>query len=180
MRIILLLLGIFIAPLAAGDVYRSVDESGNVVFTDKPSPDAEKVEIDEVQTIDRGATPEFNYTPPPSEAQSPYSSVAITSPANDETLSSNDGNVSVSVSVEPRLRPGHIVVLYMDGSSVAEGAGSFNLTNLDRGTHTLTAVVKAGGNEVIKSAPVSFTVQRHSKQHPKSTVGKPPPPPKTP
>lgn len=178
MRIILLLLGILTVFPAMGDVYRSVDEDGNIIFTDKPSPDAEKVEINEVQTIDPGNTPRFNYTPPKkSQDATVYKNITITSPANDETLSANEGNVSVSVSVEPRLFPGHTIVLYLDGSPAGEGSGQFNLTNLDRGTHTLVAAVKdQSGKEFIKSESVSFTVQRHSILHKPSTVGKPPPP----
>lgn len=179
MRILLLLLGILIVLPAMGDVYRSVDEDGNVVFSDKPSPNAEKVEINEVQTIDPGSTPKFKYSPP-HEPQGPaasYTNISITSPSNDEALSANDGNVSVSVSVEPHLFPGHIIVLYLDGSPAGESNGQFNLTNLDRGTHTLAAAVKnqQSGQEVIKSETITFTVHRHSIQHKPSTVGKPPP-----
>lgn len=178
MRIILLLVGIlFVLPTMA-DVYRSVDEDGNVVFSDKPSPDAEKVEINEVQTIDPGNVPEYKYTPP-RKSQAPVSSykkITITNPSNDQALSANDGNVTVNVAVEPKLESGDVITLYLDGGQVAEGEGSaFNLTNLDRGTHTLSAAIKTSdGKEAIRSDTVSFTVHRHSILHKPSTVGKPP------
>jgi hypothetical protein len=179
MRILLLMTGLLMASAASADVYRSVDESGNVIFTDKPSPDAEKIDIAPVQTITTDpAQQQFEYTPPArkqTESISPYNKVEITSPEHDTALRENVGDVSVSVTVDPGLISGHKVVLYMDGNVVAEGSGQFNLTNIDRGTHTLIAAIQSNdGRELIRSAPVTFTVLRHSIQHKPSTVGKPP------
>ena len=62
MRILLLLVTLFfLTPVSAG-VYRSFDADGNIVYTDKPSPDAEEIKIDKVQTIPAGAD-NFEYTP---------------------------------------------------------------------------------------------------------------------
>lgn len=172
MRILLLMMGLLMTSAASAEVYRSVDESGNVIFTDKPSPDAEKLEIAPVQTITTDPSQQqFEYTPPArkqTESISPYKKVEITSPEHDTALRENVGDVSVSVSVDPGLISGHKVVLYMDGNMVAEGSGQFNLTNVDRGTHTLSAVIQAqDGRELIRSDSISFTVLRHSVQHKK-------------
>ena len=51
MRILISIICLLVAISATAEVYRSVDENGNVVFTDKPSPDAELIEVDELQTI---------------------------------------------------------------------------------------------------------------------------------
>lgn len=185
MRIILLLLGISLAPLAMGEVYRSVDESGNVIYSDQPSPEAEKIRIDEVQTIDPGAVPAFEYTEPKAKEDkntNRYQTLAIGYPVNDTSVRSNNGDITVEVNIQPVLKPGHVLALSLDGTEVMTGGGrTFNLTNLDRGEHTLTVAVKLpSGKELQRSPAVTFTVQRHSIQLKPSTVGKPPPPPPSP
>ncbi|MCG8326007.1 MAG: hypothetical protein MI673_10860 [Thiotrichales bacterium] len=69
--------------------------------------------------------------------------------------------------------PDHIAVLYLDGSEVGRGnTTAFNLENLDRGTHTLSVTIHDNNEkQLIASDPVTFTLHRHSIQHP------PPPPP---
>ena len=47
MRTLLIMLCLTLAMTTVAEVYRSFDENGNVVFTDKPSPDAELIEVDE-------------------------------------------------------------------------------------------------------------------------------------
>lgn len=180
MRIILLILSILILPVAIADVYRSVDENGNVVFSDKPSPDAEKMDVQGVQTIDPGNVPEYEYSPAKKEEPPAgnYNNISITSPENDQTLSSNDGIVNVSVSVSPPLKGGDTIALYLNGNLAMEGNGSFTLENMDRGTHTVSAAIKDNsGKEILRSDSVTFHIQRHSIQHKQSTVGKPPPKP---
>lgn len=182
MRIPLLVMLFFMSLSVSAEVYRSVDEDGNVIFSDQPSPGAEEIKIDKIQTID--APP---VKPKPLDTGSEksrdknkeaYSKVAILTPTNDESISANDGNISVGVSVSPELQTknGHQVVLFLDGNEVARSTSmKLDLTNLDRGTHTLAvAVMDEKGNEIKRSDTISFTVQRHSVQHPESTVGRPP------
>ena len=64
MRLTLFIFCYLIYSFAFADVYRSVDENGNIVFTDKPSPDAEKVELQEVQTVSPASVPPFKYKKP--------------------------------------------------------------------------------------------------------------------
>ena len=156
------------------EVYRSVDESGNVIYSDQPSENAEKINVDEVQTINLPAAPEFSYTPPAPEAGPYYSKVEFTSPANDATIRPGDEDVvKVILQVEPSLAAGDTVVLYMDGQQVATaGSTSFALPNVDRGTHQLTATIRgADGSVRGQSVPSSFHLQRVS------VLNKPPPPP---
>ncbi|HKK16496.1 MAG TPA: DUF4124 domain-containing protein [Gammaproteobacteria bacterium] len=163
MRIFLLILVLLLSTSVRADVYRSVDENGNTVYSDKPSPDAEKIQIDEVQTIEGDDVEPFVYTPPSrdKEGVSPYTQVQISSPQNNQTIRSNAGNVSVTLIVQPGLIPGHKVALYLDGSIVAEGGLQIELEDVERGTHSLAAAIKSpNGKELKRSAPVIFTVQR--------------------
>ena len=179
MRILLLIINLCLAAVvAAKDVYRYVDEHGNVTYSDTPVPDAEKIRIDEVQTIAPGDVPKFVYTPPPKEVTA-YTKLEIVSPENDSVIQTDDGIVTVSAVVEPvvNLRAGHYLVVYLDGNKAASGTSpQFMLTNLDRGTHTLNlAVLDQSGSQVISSPPVSFTLYQHSALHPPPKPPTPPP-----
>ena len=152
-----------IALGVSAEVYRSVDENGNVVFTDKPSPGAETIELDEVQTINVPPPPRMEFTPREKPSQR-YSEVAITSPENDEAIRNDGGNVTVNISVKPRLNPNDKVVLYLDGREIDLGRGLAKaFSGLDRGTHTLRAVVKdANGAEQESSSTSTFHLLRNS------------------
>lgn len=182
MRIFLLILTLLAMASVHADVYRSVNEDGNTVYSDKPSPDAEKIHIDKIQTIDPGEVEPFEYTPIKRDAEgvSPYTGVQIASPQNNDTIRSNAGELEVNVAINPGLIPGHQVVLYLDGNNVAEGGGQFELENIERGTHTLIAAIRSSqGNEIERSAPVTFTLQRvAASQSPANAPVSPTNPPK--
>lgn len=176
MRNILLFLCVVISSLAQADVYRSVGKDGSVIFTDQPSEGAVKVEVKKLETVKSLDTP-----PPPASTPGPqaqpalYTAVNITSPADDQAIRENAGNLNVSVSVTPRLRSNHKLVLYLDGKKYSTGtANIFNLGNIDRGTHQLrVAVVDATGHQLIDSKSVTFHMLRHSVLMPKPKPAQP-------
>jgi len=173
MRLFLYSVLIFMTSAASAEIYRSVDENGNVIFSDTPSEGAEKIEVKEAQTVDAPSTEPFRYEPPPGEPPPRYQAVTISSPQNDQSIRANAGNVSVSMSVTPGLRRGDRLVLLMDGKQVASGSStSVSMKNVDRGTHTLRArVIGRDGKTLASSDPVTFHLQRHSIQHPKPPPG---------
>jgi len=172
MRILLCTMLLLLMPAVhAETVYRSVDENGNTVFSDKPSKNAEKMEIPDAQTVKSKSAGKFKYTPPPKSPPPEYSRVAITSPDNDAAVRENTGNITVTVDVEPGLQKQDKLQLHMDGKIVGSGdSTSFSLQNVDRGTHTLQAVVvDSSGKTLASSASVTFHLLRHS------ILNKPPP-----
>jgi hypothetical protein len=179
MRILLLLITFcFLTPVSAG-VYRSVDEDGNIVYTDKPSPDAEKIKIDNVQTVPAGDS-NFEYTPPENlSEEGAYTKLEVVNPENDHVFTGNTGDVTVSVMIEPALntKRGDRLILTLDGKKAGDSTStSFTLANLDRGTHTIEVyVVNKGGKSLMESAPVSFTMKRTSVLSP-SNPNRPTPP----
>lgn len=181
MRISLLIIYLFAIQSVLAEVYKSVDENGNVIFTDQPSENAEKIHIKEVQTIET-RKPQSEETAPveagsdegseqDAEAGPEYTSVSITSPANDSAIRANDGNITISAAVLPSLKAdaGHQLALYMDSKLVSAGPGTqFSLSNVDRGTHNFSvAVIDKEGKELIRSAATSITILRHSVNQPK-------------
>jgi len=186
MRILLFSLSFLLALPAIADVYRTVDEDGTVTFSDKPTEGAEKISKKKLQTIKSPDNlPQFRPTSPredKSKQPSLYNDIAITYPENDSSIRHNSGDFTVRVSLKPGLRSsGHEVSLKLDGQEIASGrSSSFNLNNVNRGTHTLVAAVKGqDGNVIIQSDPVTFTLLRHSVQHPPpgSNIPKPAPAP---
>ncbi len=178
MRLLTCMILATLASAVSADVYRSVDENGNIIYSDTPSEGAEKIELREAQTVEsQPGTKSFQYEPPESDPPPRYKQVAITSPANDEAVRANSGNITVRMSVNPSLRPGDRLVLTMDGREIASGrATSVSLENVERGTHSLKAsVVGRDGKTLASSEPVKFHLLRHSTQH-----SKPPPGPLNP
>ncbi len=168
-----LLLALLALPLAVtAQIYRTVDENGNVVFTDTPPADGTSGEEVELQPI--------NTTPPPeprpdlaprepevaeSEPDAVEYGVAITVPANETTIPMGPGNFSVSAVVRPALGADHSLQLYMDGTPWGDpqSVPSWALTNVFRGAHDITiAVVDGTGEHLSVSEPVRVYVLRPS------------------
>src|SRR5690606_2408215 len=92
-----------------------------------------------------------------------YSRLEITGvPDGDASLRANAGSFGVGVSLEPSLREGDLLQLLLDGQPVSPPGRQtrFQLESLDRGSHSLQALVLRGGETVQRSASVPFTVQR--------------------
>lgn len=158
-----LFLVFFMSSLGAEIIYKTVDENGNVVFTDQPSKNAEKIQIKDVQTIDNpnaGATlPEFKM---PVKGGQVYKSFIVTEPEEGAGIRSNDGNVSISLSLEPSLQGGDKIIISMDGKEVGSGSG-VSLQDIDRGAHSVSArVVDRNGNTLISTSS-SFSILRAQK-----------------
>ncbi|MEE9552466.1 MAG: DUF4124 domain-containing protein, partial [Gammaproteobacteria bacterium] len=108
MRILLLILSFLLPVSIQADVYRSVDEEGNITFTDKPSPDAERIKIDKIQTIEALKTNPVEAEPvEPEEPEAEgYAKLEITSPENGGSVRDNAGNILFNVALEPALNTG--------------------------------------------------------------------------
>ncbi len=164
-------------PTLAGEgrIFRTVDEHGNVVFTDIPpredDENAEQIIVEtpnsfEVEEAIPAAQDQWIVEPEDAETEAPfrYDTLQIVSPADDEPVRENAGNVTIVTNVNPRLQSGHRMRLLMGGAVVQEGAqGSFSLTNVDRGTHRIALeIVDGEGNVLIRSPESTFHMLRVS------------------
>jgi len=157
-------------------VYRSVDKQGNVEFSDQPSDNAEKIEV---QLSPSYAPPPIPSEPDPDstisneqEVKTPKYKVEIVSPEYDESLWGTGGTASVSVNITPRLnaKRGDQVVYILDGVDVGEPGFSTHITlnNLDRGSHTLVASVIDKTGKVLKnSKSILFHIHQNSVNRPR-------------
>lgn len=93
-----------------------------------------------------------------------YRSLTILAPKAGQGIRANDGDVTVMLSSDPRLKSGHSIVLFLDGKQVSNGtARAVNLPNLDRGEHSIRAEIRDAYNHVLAdSGSLTFTVLRHS------------------
>lgn len=157
-------------------VYRTVDEHGHAVFSDKGTTGAEKIKIRETMTFPAAAlkkpTSRFPYDGVRSGANKvayKYHTLEITQPQDDVAIRSNSGSLTVEPYISPALYPNHLLQLVMDQEVYATNqGGAFQLVNLDRGVHILhLQIVDAKGEQVIKASdPISISILRPSSLHP--------------
>ena len=91
-------------------------------------------------------------------AQGENTTLAIFAPADDETVYDNTGFVPVRVAVEGRdATDAATLRLSLDGVPTASaepaGAGTFNLTGIERGSHMLQAELLDTAGRVIAQSP---------------------------
>lgn len=168
MRTFLIFVALFIAAPAVAGTYKWVDKNGNVHYSDTPPPEgAEEVELPKPMTFD---APDVAPRPEPPERNedpaSAYRTLEFISPKQDQVFWATGGEIPARLSVEPALRRGHRVQLFLDGEltpdSPLAGLGA-TLTGVFRGAHTLRAViVDVDGNELFASPTVTFHVKQRA------------------
>jgi Domain of unknown function (DUF4124) len=161
---------------ASTTVYKWVDEDGVVHYSDQPHPNAQKLQLEGVQTYKPTDQP-FSGGIAPAQispaADTGYKGCSIQQPSQDQTLENTD-QVVVSVSTDPGTRPGDQIFATLDGAAVNNGAAtgnSFSLSSLDRGEHTLAAQVRDSTGQVLCQTPsVTFYVHQPSVTNPANPV----------
>ncbi|TNE83299.1 MAG: DUF4124 domain-containing protein [Gammaproteobacteria bacterium] len=152
---------------AAAQVYKQVDEHGNVTYTDNPPADEKGAEPLKLPAIN--TQPALQPKPKPSKKASEssgYEEVSILSPAQDATIPPGQLNVVVQVFLKPALKPGHLVQLLHNGQPQGEPAyaTSFSIDQLIRGEHSLQArVVDEEGTVIASSSAITIHVKRASR-----------------
>lgn len=163
---LLALLTLLVLP-ASADIYTYIDAQGNRVFTDRPggraveSVDAKPVNSMPAQPVVLPAV----RREAPREQRFAYRLLDIVQPERDATIRSNGGEVSVSVTSDPVLQPGHQYRLMLDGGPIAPDSSkpSLTLNNVDRGTHQLVVeVIDDQGMTLLSSPPRTFHLLRTS------------------
>lgn len=156
------------------ELYKRVDEQGNVTYGDQPGEKAQRVQPGGLTTY----SPPSGHTQTPAPKSQPdptkgagntvtqYSGLTIAGPANEEVVRSNEGNVTVKTLITPALDTGagHQLVVLLDKKfSTKAPAAEALLKNVDRGTHTLRAqITDASGKVLAQSPEVTIHMQRGS------------------
>jgi hypothetical protein len=157
-------------PLAVGaEVYRHVDEDGNVTYSDEAREGSEQVEVNPVSTvtlpsIDEIPRQEENNNEQEQEERQTYQQISFNAPADEQAFWSGSGNIEFSVSSEPPLMRGHMYQISLDGQIVGQSrSGTVAVQNVFRGTHEATvSVVNSEGQPVQTGEAITFTLHRPS------------------
>ncbi|MEM7096612.1 MAG: DUF4124 domain-containing protein [Pseudomonadota bacterium] len=161
----------------AAEIYKIVDEDGNVIFTDIPPKENPKsyeikasssyapppTDISEDAESRRGA----NFGPTAEDLaveEINYNSIDFAFPAEDQAIRENSGTVTFSLRIDPALQADHVVRFSVDGQVVQKApATSFTVEHMDRGTHVVQAQILDGKGMVLASTnPLTFHLQRVS------------------
>ncbi|MCP4995805.1 MAG: DUF4124 domain-containing protein [Gammaproteobacteria bacterium] len=170
MKKLLVLLLLFFSTALPAEIYKWVDERGEVHFTDEPRKGAEAVEL-KPATIFHSAPvnppAEIEVTGEPEQVpiKPSYDNITIMQPMNDQAVRSNgQGNLDVVVASTPDLNKGDNYRVSLDGILLEQDYTSnvISLNNLVRGTHTLSVdIVDGSGKTLLSSAEVSFHMLRN-------------------
>ncbi len=167
---LLVILPLLVMPVDAG-VYKWTDESGQVHYTDQYQEGSEAVDLPEPSVYKPVPVPGATESPAAGAEAAPagdYDLLEVAAPVHDETIRNNEGKVTVSLRLEPTLRQGDVIELFLDGEKRGElrSAGG-TLSGVNRGTHSLKVrVVDASGQELISSPAVNFHLRRESRLFP--------------
>ncbi len=156
------------STLLSAQVYKHVDEEGNVTYSDEPQKKGDQpISLPEPTTIKIVPAPKSSASGSKKSAKEKtinYDAVEIVSPTNDEAIRSNSGDITIQISSSPALQGGHLYVVVVDGAKTQESAASsVTLTNLNRGSHTALIQIQDEKEQTLAtSAPVTFHLLRAS------------------
>lgn len=179
---------------AHAEVYRSVNEQGEVVFSDTKTPGSERVRLPALPTYTPPPIPDSRPASGPKTESDSYTAFSFLKPKNDEIVRNNLGIIQVQLQLSPALdyKNKHRIQYYMDGKRHGQlvDKTAIVLSNIDRGSHTLSAVVyDEDGQELISTRTITVNVERRSLLQGQDAIenfdppkldddGKPIPPPK--
>jgi len=160
-----------VSTIQAADIWKVVDEDGNVVYTDQPPKDGSKpmdlpelsiIETD-IQDIQTPAGEGEVKAPTSGELRKLYRDFRITRPLPEETFWGTANTVVVTWSSQTPLTPDLNVRLFVDGKAqAAPASGGVSLT-LERGEHKVFAELRDARNRrIMRTGTVTFFVKQHS------------------
>jgi hypothetical protein len=166
------------APVpSAAEVYKVVDEHGNVTYTDRaPDPGAEPIRLPELSVIEamelpstaEGAEEEQEAVTDIRELRRGYRDFKITSPQRDEHIRGTGNAVTISWDTRYQLQPGMTVHLFLDGEPLEPTrSSSITVQEVWRGEHSVSGkIVDAQNRTIANASPVTFFMHQHSVNFP--------------
>ncbi|WP_299730164.1 DUF4124 domain-containing protein [uncultured Endozoicomonas sp.] len=154
---------LFVGSVSAA-IYKTVDEEGNVVFSDS-APAGESSEEVKLKPLTPIPSPQsgLNISKPKPEEQKiiGYKKLEIVEPTPGATIQNQD-SFNVRIALAPGIQPGHRIRLLLNGKRIGESSGqlSFTASNVERGSQVLTAEILDANSKVIKSAKSTVFVHR--------------------
>jgi len=168
---------LFTGLAAQAEVYKTVDEDGNVVFTDQqPTPDAEPLKMRELSVVPvpemapKAVRAKENQGNEDGEVvdlgalRRGYRDFRITQPMPEQTFTGTSNVATVAWDTQYELQEGMQVVFSINGQALPATTQQIIATEpLDRGEHTVSATLVDKRNRNIATAqPVTFFVRQYS------------------
>lgn len=162
--------------VAANKIYTWLDADNVRHFSDSPPehiPNDELImpELPSMMPLapHESSTPEtdaVNTNALPSEALTPQK-VTITNITNEQTIRSNQGNITIKAELTRKAQIGEQLQLLLDNSpyNAPQTQTQWQLKNIDRGTHTLQIQVVNGGKVIALSDPMTVHLHRASRNN---------------
>lgn len=162
-------LGLICSVAYAQQVYLGLDKNGVPLYSDKPVPGAQKIELKvSLQSQSPQQATSIQPLPPLEQNQTNYQ-LSILSPDEQESLLSNQGEVVVEAAVKPALAEQHQLRLVFDQSqqSPLQKSTNFRLLGVERGEHQIQIQALDQNGKLIAESPVTTFYLR------KTTVASP-------
>ena len=159
--------GIFTAALAispaSADIFKHVDENGNVSYSDQPALGSERIETRNHRSSSRASGDEEPDGGAEGEgkAESPdYKSLQILTPREGKVVDSETGAVQVIMLPTPSLGKSDSLVIEVDGRQVSKGRDvNLSIQNVPKGKHSVSSRIEnSEGEVIIESASINFTI----------------------
>jgi len=162
----------------AADIYKTVDENGDPVYTDRPPfPDAKPLNLRELSVVEAPSYPDANRSnqddddgqegPTLNQMRAEFRDFALVSPAPDQNFWGTANTATIAWNASSPLLPDMGVVFYVDGEAIGDKTRSATVSTgrLDRGEHQASAdLVDANGQVVASAGPVTFYIMQQSRR----------------
>jgi len=171
---------LMLSVAAQAQIYKQVDENGNVTYTDQVPPDGSApMVLPDLPVIATDTPPEaaeeIESSPPnasqpdseptPRDLRRMYRDFRILRPVEEETFWGTENMVVVSWGGSTPLRENMSVALFVDGQRQQTGDDDMTALRLDRGQHQVYAqLLDARGRRIVTTATVTFFVKQYSAQ----------------
>ena len=155
--IFILLLSVAISSEGRAQIYRWRDVNGVTHFSNTPHENAVIIELKPLSPLQIPRNSQKSHLP------IAYQQLRITAPANEANIFNNQGEVHVSVLIQPPLGDNDYLILLLDGKQVAKLKlqQQILLNNIDRGTHQLRVQLVTAQNKVLtESKKIIFHMHR--------------------
>lgn len=156
---ILLLALLLAAPAPAQEIYRVVDENGNVTYTDqKPDDNAEPVDLPELNVLE-GALEEQAGEDPLAEAGRQPMNFRIEQPADGSTRTVEGDMIQIVMGIDIEVPPTARITLVLDGEGLTPVRSlQTSIPAPAPGEHRLYARLETpSGRALGTTEPVTFT-----------------------
>jgi Domain of unknown function (DUF4124) len=149
----------FLVVGAYAQVYKHIDEKGNVTFSDKKSPAAATVDISGInisKSVETSIRPDAVVPEPTQHDKPTYKILVISAPKDGSIIPNGLVPLTVSTDIRPKLQEAHILQLLVDGNIHSESqSGSLTLSSVNRGKHTLQVKIVDLNKKTVKQSPTS-------------------------